>query len=156
METVNKTLTVLAILAIVALSAFNTHKVGEQAKEIATLQQFHQIGNIVDTTLTSIDMNVWESVDEAIEYRDESVRWESIITQWYAIPEISLRHILSTHGLNKGIEDIVQLYNDNIEYYAAFEAGYLTPKLPDKPAKKAETQKPMTSIDSLPTRKDSF
>lgn len=156
MKTFNTFLAILATLAIVALSAFNTHRVGEQAKEIAELQQFHKIGGIVDTTYTEIDLNLWGSIDEAVEYRDESREWEKIMLKWYTIPEVSLRHILTTHGLGKGIEDIVRIYDDNIEYYVAFEAGYLTPKLPDKPAKKAEAQKPMTSIDSLPTQKDSF
>ena len=150
MKAFNTFLAILATLAIVALSAFNTHRVGEQAKEIAELQQFHKIGGIVDTIYEEIDLNIWGSIDEAVEYRDESVRWESIITQWYEIPEISLRHILMTIGLDKGIEDIVQAYNDNITYYKAFEDGYLTKKLPDKPAKKAKEIIPLQPVDSLP------
>lgn len=149
MKTFNTVLTVLATLAIVALSAFNVHKVGEQAKVIAELQQYHQVDVQVDTT-NYLDYNVWESVQAAIDFRNEDIQWIQTIEKWRNMPEISLRHILQHHGLHIGIEDIVQIYESNIAYYAAYEEGYLTPKTPDPMPIKAKPDKKTTPIPEAP------
>lgn len=152
MKTFNTILSIFAVLAIVALSAFNTHKVEEQAKVIAELQQYHQYDVIVDTTDTFeiYDNNIWESVDDAIKHRNEDLEWISIVEQWRNMPEISLRHILQHHGLHLGIKQIVEIYNSNIDYYRAYEEGYLTPKLPDAPTKKVKPEKKMPPVEQRP------
>jgi hypothetical protein len=133
MKAFNNFLAILAVLAIVALSAFNVHKVGEQAKMIAELQQYH-MGTQLTTNSDSIifdDVNIWDTVEDAIQYRKDDIIWLKTLEEWRNIPEISLRHILQYYGLNKGIEEIVEIYNENITYYKAYEDGYLAPKIPD-------------------------
>lgn len=151
MKAFNTVLMVLATLAIVALSAFNVHKVGEQAKVIAELQQYHQVDVQVDTTnYLDYSPGIWESVQDAIDFRNEDIQWLQTVEKWRNMPEISLRHILQHHGLHIGIEDIVQIYESNIAYYVAYEEGYLTPKLPDPMPNKAKHDKKMTPIPEAP------
>lgn len=143
MKTFNNILAILAVLAIVALSAFNVHKVGEQAKEIAELQQYHQC-EFVDTT--HLDLNtVWESVDAYIEFRNEEIRWHRIVDVWENMPEISLRHILQHHGLHLGRDQIVEIYESNIEYYKAYEDGYIQAKTPDSSPTPTIPDKPLSN-----------
>lgn len=120
MKQLNNILTILAILVIVALSAFNTHRVGEQAKEIAELQQFHALPAVDTFTIEPL----WGSIDEVITYRNEDIAWEKTLDAWRNIPEESLKHILLTNGLNLSIEQIVRLYETNIDFYEAYEEGY--------------------------------
>ena len=151
MKTFNSVLAILAVLAIVALSAFNVHKVGEQAEMIAELQQYHQVDVPVDTTnYLDYSPSIWESVEQAIEFRKEDVTWLQTLEKWRNMPEISLRHILQHHGLQLGIEDIVRIYESNIAYYAAYEEGYLTPKLPDPLPNKAKPDKKSAAISEVP------
>ena len=151
MKTFNSVLAILAVLAIVALSAFNVHKVGEQAEMIAELQQYHQVDVPVDTTnYLDYSPSIWESVEQAIEFRKEDVTWLQTLEKWRNMPEISLRHILQHHGLQLGIEDIVRIYESNIAYYAAYEEGYLTPKLPDPLPNKAKPDKKSAAINEVP------
>lgn len=151
MKTFNSVLMVLATLAIVALSAFNVHKAEEQAKVIAELQQYHQVDVQVDTTnYLDYSPDVWESVQAAIDFRNEDIRWLQTVEKWRNMPEISLRHILQHHGLHIGIEDIVQIYESNIAYYVAYEEGYLTPKTPDPMPNKAKPDKKMTPVSEAP------
>lgn len=143
MKAFNTFLAILATLAIVALSAFNMHKVREQAKVIAELQ--------LDTTnYLDYSPGIWESVQQAIDFRNEDIQWMQTVEKWRNMPEISLRHILQHHGLQLGIEDIVQIYESNIAYYTAYEEGYLTPKLPDSMSNKAKPGKKSVPIDEAP------
>lgn len=151
MKAFNNILAILAVMAIVALSAFNVHKVGEQAKVIAELQQYHQVDVPVDTTnYLDYSPGIWESVQQAIDFRNEDIQWMQTVEKWRKMPEISLRHILQHHGLQLGIEDIVQIYESNIAYYTAYEEGYSTPKLPDPMPNKAKPDKKSVPIDEAP------
>ena len=153
MKTFNTVSLIFAVLAIVALSAFNVHKVGEQAKVIAKLQQYHQY-ELVDTTNLPDSVleptGIWESIEDAIQYRKDDITWVNVLEQWRSMPEISLRHILQHHGLHLGIEQIVEIYNTNINYYKAYEEGYLTPKLPAPQPEKVRPEKKKEPVEERP------
>lgn len=150
MKAFNNFLAILAVLAIVALSAFNVHKVGEQAKMIAELQQYHMNTTLTPDSIIFDDVTVWDTVEDAIQYRKDDIMWLRTLEEWRNIPEISLRHILQHYGLDKGIEDIVEIYNENITYYKAYEDGYLAPKIPDPMPNKAKPDEKSVPIDEAP------
>lgn len=130
MKKLNNMLVILATLAIVALCVLNTHQVGEQAKQLAELQQYHQY-DIVDIELndTIVYQSLNQSIDEYISWRNDEIKWGKIIEEWKKIPVMSLRHILTYHGTGIPIDSVVSIYKNNINYYKAYEDGYLTPKI---------------------------
>lgn len=153
MKTFNTVLSIFAVLAIVALSAFNVHKVGEQAKIIAELQQYHQCELVDTVNLTDSVLEptgIWGSIEEVIQYRKDDITWVNVLEQWRSMPEISLRHILQHHGLHLAIEQIVEIYNSNINYYKAYEEGYLTPKLPDPQSGNVKPEKKKEPVEERP------